>query len=99
IDPFRRAVEDVLRETRAHPQTIDAALAASARWLHDHDGSTREAGARGLALTLARTFAAALLARGRESDALAGAALGVFVDHGLDRLPGIGPAPGDALLR
>src|SRR5262249_49683176 len=30
IDPLRRAVEETLRETRAHPQAIDAALAAAA---------------------------------------------------------------------
>jgi alkylation response protein AidB-like acyl-CoA dehydrogenase len=87
IDPFRRAVEGVLRETRAHPHEIDAALAASARSMHDHDGAAREAGARGLALTLARTFAAALLARTRDGgDPDTGRALARFVDHGLDRL-------------
>jgi alkylation response protein AidB-like acyl-CoA dehydrogenase len=89
IDPFRRAVERVLRETRAHPHEIDAALAASARSMHDHDGAAREAGARGLALTLARTFAAALLARTRDGgDPDTGRALARFVDHGLDRLAG-----------
>jgi len=97
IDPYRRAVEDVLRETRAHPQAIDAALAASARWLHDRDGAAREAGARGLALTLARTFAAALLARTRDDDG--GLALALFVDHGLDRLPGAIVARASVLLR
>lgn len=100
IDPFRRAVEGVLRETRAHPQAIDAALAAAARWLHDHDGASREAGARGLAMTLARTFAAALLARARDGgDDDGGLALALFVSHGLDRLPGAVVAHSDALLR
>jgi acyl-CoA dehydrogenase len=100
IDPFRRAVEGLLHETRAHPQAIDAALAASARWLHDHDGATREAGARGLALTLARTFAAALLARARDrGDDDAGIALALLVDHGLDRLPGAQSTRADSLLR
>jgi len=100
IDPFRRAVEGVLRETRAHPQAIDAALAASARWLHDHDGAAREAGARGLALTLARTFAAALLARARDGgDDDAGVALALLVDHGLGRLPGTQSIRAEALLR
>ena len=89
-----------MRETRAHPQAIDAALAASARWLHDHDGAAREAGARGLALTLARTFAAALLVRARDgADEAAGAALALFLDHGLDRLAGAGAAHASALLR
>ena len=100
IDPYRRAIEDVLRETRAHPQAIDAALAAAARWLHDHDGAAREAGARGLALTLARTFAATLLARARDDgDEDADAALVLFVDHGLDRLAGKNVAHASALLR
>jgi acyl-CoA dehydrogenase len=100
IDPFRRAVEGLLRETRAHPQAIDAALAASARWLHDHDGATREAGARGLALTLARTFAAALLARARDGgDDDAAVALALFVDHGLDRLADAQSARAGTLLR
>ena len=100
IDSYRRAIEDVLRETRAHPQAIDAALAAAARWLHDHDGAAREAGARGLALTLARTFAATLLARARDDgDEDADAALVLFVDHGLDRLAGKNVAHTSALLR
>jgi alkylation response protein AidB-like acyl-CoA dehydrogenase len=100
VDPFRRVVEGILRETRAHPQAIDPALAASARWLHEHDGAALEAGARGLALTLARTFAAALLARARDGgDEEAGAALALFLDHGLDRLAGTGIAHADALLR
>ena len=100
VDPYRRAIEGVLRETHAHPQPIDAAIAASARWLHEHDGAAREAGARGLALTLARTFAAALLARERDGgDEEAGAALALFLDHGLDRLAGTGIAHADALLR
>jgi len=100
IDSYRRAIEDVLRETRAHPQAIDAALAAAARWLHDHDGAAREAGARGLALTLARTFAATLLARARDDgDEDADAALVLFLDHGLDRLAGKNVAHASALLR
>lgn len=100
IDPFRRATEDALRETRAHPQAIGAALAASARWLHDREGDAREAGARGLALTLARTLAAALLARASDGgDDDAGAALAVFLAHGLDRLAGAGGAHAGTLLR
>jgi alkylation response protein AidB-like acyl-CoA dehydrogenase len=100
IDPYRRAVEDALRETRAHPRAIDAALAAAARWLHDHDGAALEAGARGLALTLARTFAAALLARVRDGgDDDGGLALALFLDHGLDRLPGAIVTHANALLR
>ena len=99
IDPYRRTVEGLLRETRAHPQAIDAALAASARWLHEHDGESREAGARGFALTLARTLAAALLARaGDGGDDEARVALSHFVAHGLDRVPPPGLAAAGALL-
>ncbi|MEO7072587.1 MAG: acyl-CoA dehydrogenase family protein [Rhodanobacter sp.] len=73
----------------ATTQTLDA----SARWLDRH-GAARdslEAGARGLALTLARCAAAALLAReatwasGR-GDLHPAAALQRFIAHGLDRL-------------
>jgi alkylation response protein AidB-like acyl-CoA dehydrogenase len=88
IDPLRRAIEDLLRETKAHAGAIDAAIATASRWLHEHaDGrAAREAGARGLALTLARTFAAALLARaGNAGDVASGIALALFLDHGLDR--------------
>ena len=61
-----------------------------------------EAGARGLALTLARTYAAALLARRASrapaSDAFAGAALARFLDHGLSRLTPRVAGKRDALL-
>jgi acyl-CoA dehydrogenase len=70
-------------------QTLDAA----ARWLDQH-AATRdslEAGARGLAFTLARCAAAALLARqatwsNAQGDQRPAAALHRFVDRGLDRL-------------
>jgi alkylation response protein AidB-like acyl-CoA dehydrogenase len=70
-------------------QTMDAA----ARWLDQH-GSERgqmEAGARGLAFTLARCAAAALLARqatwsSQHADPRPAAALRRFVRVGLDRL-------------
>ena len=72
---------------------ISAALDAAASWL-DRFGASRdalEAGARGLALTLARCSTAALLARQASWSAQCGdprpaAALRRFIDHGLDRL-------------
>jgi len=80
---------DDLRAASAIRQTLDAA----ARWLDQHAAArdTLEAGARGLAFTLARCAAAALLARqatwsGRHGDRRPAAALRRFVGHGLDRL-------------
>jgi alkylation response protein AidB-like acyl-CoA dehydrogenase len=94
IDPLRRAIEDLLRETKAHAGAIDAALAAASRWLHEHDADAREAGARGLALTIARTFAATLLARASAGgDVDAGAAFALLLDRGLERIPAADAAP------
>jgi hypothetical protein len=72
---------------------IRQGLEAAGRWLDRH-GSTREAveaGARGLAFTLARCAAAALMARQASWSATRGdmrptAALRRFVGLGLDRL-------------
>jgi hypothetical protein len=92
VDPLRIGIQNLLRAAPAHSGAVDAALATAARWLHEHTGDrdTLEAGARGLALTLARTFAAALLARvaAHTGDAMHGAALALFLDHGLSRLSG-----------
>lgn len=82
---------------------IRQALDTAARWL-DHHGDARdglEAGARGLAFTLARSAAAALLARqaawsGARRDHRPAAALRRFVAHGLDRL--VSPAADDTGL-
>lgn len=82
---------------------IRQALDAAARWL-DHYGTSRdtlEAGARGLAFTLARSAAAALLARqanwaGANGDRRPAAALRRFVAQGLDRL--VAPDGDDAVL-
>jgi alkylation response protein AidB-like acyl-CoA dehydrogenase len=91
VDPLRRTIERLLAhapEAGAIRNTFDAAT----RWLESHanDRDALEAGARGLALTLARTFAAALLARqaveSGGSDPQAQAALTLFVGHGLSRL-------------
>jgi alkylation response protein AidB-like acyl-CoA dehydrogenase len=80
---------DDMHAASAVRQTLDAA----ARWLDQHAAArdTLEAGARGLAFTLARCAAAALLARqatwsGRHGDRRPAAALRRFVGHGLDRL-------------
>jgi len=82
---------------------IQQSLDAAARWLDRHGTSrdTLEAGARGLALTLARSAAAALLARqatwaGANGDRRPAAALRRFVAQGLDRL--VAPDDDDALL-
>ncbi|MGH8157192.1 MAG: acyl-CoA dehydrogenase family protein [Rhodanobacter sp.] len=72
---------------------IRQALDAAARWLDQHAAArdALEAGARGLAFTLARCAAAALLARqaswsSRHGDQRPAAALRRFVSLGLDRL-------------
>jgi len=80
---------DDMHAASAIRQTLDAA----ARWLDQHASArdTLEAGARGLAFTLARCAAAALLARqaswsSRRGDPRPAAALHRFVGRGLDRL-------------
>jgi alkylation response protein AidB-like acyl-CoA dehydrogenase len=103
IDPFRNAIESMLAGMSAHAGAIDASIAAAARWLHEHAGERDrlEAGARGLALTLARTYAAALIARRAAhagGDAFASAALARFLDHGLSRLSTRGAGRDNALL-
>ncbi len=83
---------------------IQHTLEAARQWLDTH-GSQRdqlESGARGLAFTLARCTAAALLARQaawckqHRGDRRPGAALRRFVAHGLDRLDAV--EPGDTVL-
>ncbi|MDE1893633.1 MAG: acyl-CoA dehydrogenase family protein [Xanthomonadaceae bacterium] len=94
-DPLRTACagwlagNDDMHAASAIRQTLDA----TARWLDQHAATrdTLEAGARGLAFTLARCAAAALLARqaawsSRHGDRRPAAALHRFVGHGLDRL-------------
>lgn len=80
---------DDMHAASAIRQTLDAAV----RWLDQHAATrdTLEAGARGLAFTLARCAAAALLARqaswsSRQNDPRPAAALRRFVRLGLDRL-------------
>ena len=102
IDPYRNAIESMLAGATAHAGAIDATVATAARWFHEYAGEREslEAGARGFALTLARTYAAALLARrvARTNDALASAALARFLDHGLSRVSARPVGKGDALL-
>ena len=76
----------------------DALAAAEARLRQqDHDRHAGEAGARGVALTCARAFAAALLARHADwslraqADPRPLAALRRFCSHGLNRLQLIAP--------
>lgn len=80
---------DDMHAVNAIRQTLDAAT----RWLDQHAAArdTLEAGARGLAFTLARCTAASLLARqasgsNGHGDSRPAAALRRFVGHGLDRL-------------
>ncbi|MEP7186201.1 MAG: acyl-CoA dehydrogenase family protein [Rhodanobacter sp.] len=91
--------EEVMPAAAAIRQTLDAA----AHWLDRYGGERHamEAGARGLALTLARCAAAALLARqatwsGQHADLHSAAALRRFVRLGLDRL--VTPDAGDTAL-
>ncbi len=80
---------DDMRAGSTVKQTLDAA----GRWLdlHENERGLLEAGARGLAFTLARCAAAALLARQatwskKHGDQRPAAALQRFVSRGLDRL-------------
>ncbi|MEO6799005.1 MAG: acyl-CoA dehydrogenase family protein [Rhodanobacter sp.] len=83
--------------------TIKQTLGVAARWLEQYasERDLMEAGARGLAFTLARCAAAALLARqatwsGSHGDRRPAAALQRFVGHGLDRL--VSPDADNTLL-
>jgi acyl-CoA dehydrogenase len=93
------AGNDDMHAASAIRQTLDAA----ARWLDQHATArdTLEAGARGLAFTLARCASAALLARQatwsrQHGEQRSAAALRRFVGHGLDRL--VTPDAGDIAL-
>ena len=90
---------DDMHAASAIRQTLDAA----ARWLDQHAAmrDALEAGARGLAITLARCASAALLARqaswsSRHGDQRPAAALRRFVGHGLNRL--VTPDAGNTAL-
>lgn len=94
IDGLVEAADALLAAAGGDRHGVRAALTAARQW-HDAHSTHRdalEAGARGLALTLARAFAAALLARHAgwadeaRGDAHARAALTIFAQHGLTRL-------------
>lgn len=105
MEPLRKAIGEWV-EGSHEPEAIapiHAALDAASRQLQGLGGDRAEleASARGLALTLARSAAAALLARqstfARErGDMRPGAALRRFVAHGLDRL--VNPDAADTRL-
>ncbi|MCK9537770.1 acyl-CoA dehydrogenase family protein [Dokdonella sp.] len=98
LDPLQQAVDALLDEAGEDRHGIRAALAEAATWLTRHAGERDmlEAGARGFAFTLARVFAAALLARHAawaeraSGDARPAAALALFARRGLTRLGGPG---------
>jgi alkylation response protein AidB-like acyl-CoA dehydrogenase len=99
FDAFERAARE-LAGSGESAAPVGAGLAAARAWLAGSSTpEAREAGARGFAFTLARTFAAALLAeRADAGDDRARAALAVFGAAGLVRLAGGAPADFDALL-
>lgn len=75
------------------PRAISDVIEHAGLWLrgNQHDPATLQAGARGLAITLARAFAAALLYRHAATMQTRGEmrprhALARFIAHGLDRL-------------
>ncbi|HEX7112691.1 MAG TPA: acyl-CoA dehydrogenase family protein [Mizugakiibacter sp.] len=94
LAPWRHALDALLDPTGADHVDIRAAADAAEAWLRAcaDDRVALEAGARGLALTLARCYAAALLARHAawalsvQGDRHPHAALQRFLAHGLQRL-------------
>ncbi len=99
---LREATAALLGEAGGDAVGVTATLAEAERWVAAQAGDREalESGGRGLAFTLARSVAAALLARHAaraahdERDALPHAALRVFTARGLSRLA---LAPVDAL--
>lgn len=94
IEHLRAAAQGLLDEAGGDEHGIGAVLDAARGQLAALAGQrdALESAARGIALTLARGFAAALLARHAAwtrrhlDDGRAGAALRLFADHGLSRL-------------
>lgn len=94
VDALAQAADALLVEAGGDRHGIGATLVAARDWHTSHFAArdALEAGARGLALTLARAFSAALLARHarwarrERNDPRVDAALGMFVSHGLSRL-------------
>jgi acyl-CoA dehydrogenase len=102
---LRKAIDGWLEGNAdvAATNLIRTTLDTAAAWLDRHasDRDSLEAGARGLAFTLARCTSAALLARqagwsGERDDPRPAAALRRFTGHGLDRL--VLPMSADTLL-
>lgn len=92
LEPVREAVARLLADTGAGTtaQSISAALDAADAWLQQTDTEQVQAAGRGIALTLARCLAAALLTRdAAASDHTpdADAAATLFLTHGLSCLP------------
>ncbi len=106
LEPLRNEIDRWLHAA-AHAQAlkqVGAAMDRAAAFLQRHaqDRDALQAGARGLALTLARCSAAALLAEqstwaAGQGDPRPRAALETFLALGVDRLGGDAPDPG-ALL-
>ncbi|MET0936814.1 MAG: acyl-CoA dehydrogenase family protein, partial [Luteibacter sp.] len=93
IAPLRQAIDDLIGTDAVERRAIVAALDATESLLGDvvADRASLEASARGVAYTLARSMAAALLVRsaawGRDAgDARPDAASRRFIARGLDRL-------------
>jgi hypothetical protein len=94
LDILVHATAALLTQANADDHGIAATLMQAHAWVRERTGNQAplEAGARGFALTLARTFAAALLARhaawaeGSGGDARPQCALTLFAGHGLSRL-------------
>jgi alkylation response protein AidB-like acyl-CoA dehydrogenase len=106
IDTLLDAARGLLDEAGGDAGGAGDALLAARDWIAAQAGrrDALEAGARGLALTLARAFAAALLARHaawaqrEHGDARAQAALALFASHGLSRLHAAPMDAGAALV-
>lgn len=104
LAPLRTAIRGWLEGSDAAAASlIGTTLDAASAWLDQQaaDRDALEAGARGLAFTLARCASAALLARqarwsGERDDQRPAAALRRFASHGLDRL--VTPSSADTLL-
>jgi alkylation response protein AidB-like acyl-CoA dehydrogenase len=93
LAPLRQAIDELIGADAAERGVIVGALDATEALLGDvvADRASLEASARGVAFTLARTVAAALLARSArwaqaEGDARPAAACRRFIARGLDRL-------------
>src|ERR1700754_223589 len=104
LAPFRQAIDGLVPEGIPERGSVISALDATEALLGEvsADRASLEASARGIAFTLARTMAAALLVRSAGWGASAGdprpaAACRRFVAHGLDRLA-LPTGDDDALL-